>query len=98
MEPQAVVEKAKKEADEILETAEKERIDKLMDAANEAREKWREQIENLKEQIDEMAEILNYGNSKGINMGGVIFGNDQYTATDKREGNEKTAGDGKESE
>ena len=51
-----------------------------------------------KEQIDEMAEILNYGNSKGINMGGVIFGNDQYTATDKSEGNEKTAGDGKESE
>lgn len=51
-----------------------------------------------KEQIDEMAEILNYGNSKGINMGGVIFGNDQYTATDKSEGNEKAAGDGKESE
>lgn len=28
-----------------------------------------------KEQIDEMAEIIEYGQSKGIDMGGVIFGN-----------------------
>lgn len=27
-----------------------------------------------KDQIDDMAEVLNYGNEKGIDMGGVIFG------------------------
>ena len=27
-----------------------------------------------KDQIDDMAEVLNYGNEKGIDMGGVVFG------------------------
>lgn len=36
-----------------------------------------------KEQIDEMAEILEYGNSKGIDMGGVIFGKNETPTADK---------------
>lgn len=42
-----------------------------------------------KEQIDEMAEILEYGNKKGINMGGVIFGNSKETGFDKSPKTEK---------
>ena len=42
------------------------------------------------EQIDEMAEVLEYAKSKGIDLGGVIFGqNDSelyfYEEDDKRE-------------
>ena len=40
-----------------------------------------------KEQIDEIAEILKYGEEKGIDLGGVIFG-DRYK-TDKFEGFEE---------
>ena len=38
-----------------------------------------------KEQIDEMAEILKYGNSRGIDMGGVMFGT--YGTAEKTGGN-----------
>lgn len=37
-----------------------------------------------KEQVDEMAEIMEYGKSKGIDMGGVIFG--KTVKTDTNEG------------
>lgn len=42
-----------------------------------------------KEQIDEMAEILEYGNSKGIDMGGVIFGSNKAAGIDKSAKTEK---------
>lgn len=42
-----------------------------------------------KDQIDEMAEIIEYGNSKGIDMGGVIFGNSKATASDENPKAEK---------
>lgn len=42
-----------------------------------------------KEQIDEMAEILEYGSSKGIDMGGVIFGKNETSAADKNAATEK---------
>ena len=38
-----------------------------------------------KEQIDEMAEVLKYGNSRGIDMGGVMFGT--YGTAEKAGGN-----------
>ena len=37
-----------------------------------------------KEQVDEIAEIMEYGVKKGIDMGGVIFG--QSVKTDTNEG------------
>lgn len=42
-----------------------------------------------KEQIDEMAEIIEYGNSKGIDMGGVIFGNSNAIGANKESETEK---------
>lgn len=51
-----------------------------------------------KEQIDEMAEILNYGEQKGVDMGGVIFGGKIGTKIpDKEQGTQKTGGDAGES-
>lgn len=38
-----------------------------------------------KEQIDEMAEVLEYGNERGIEMGGVIFGQNTETSGQKEE-------------
>ena len=44
-----------------------------------------------KEQIDEMAEIMEYGQAKGLDMGGVIFGKKENTTeSDKGAGAEKT--------
>lgn len=37
-----------------------------------------------KEQIDEVAEIIEYGKTKGINMGGMIFGNERIGETGSR--------------
>lgn len=51
-----------------------------------------------KEQIDEMAEILAYGESKGIKMGGVIFGNNQCTNADEGTGETKKPGNEKKPE
>lgn len=45
-----------------------------------------------KEQIDEIAEILNYGKSKGIDMGGVIFGKGRQAYADNGTGKEKAGG------
>lgn len=43
-----------------------------------------------KDQIDEMAEIIEYGNSKGIDMGGVIFGSGKpITANENRKTEEE---------
>ena len=39
-----------------------------------------------REQIDEIAEILEYGKEKGINMGGVIFGNSVLSETEPGQG------------
>lgn len=47
-----------------------------------------------KEQINEMAEIIAYGEEKGIDMGGVIFGN-QKTSPYQGAGSEKASGDDK---
>ena len=48
-----------------------------------------------KEQIDEMAEIMEYGKKKGIDMGGVMFGNNGKTSSDT--GAKKTVGNSGES-
>ena len=45
-----------------------------------------------KEQVDEMAEIIKYGKEKGIDMGGVIFGNGGKTNADTITGTTKTDG------
>ena len=45
-----------------------------------------------KEHIDEIAEILNYGKSKGIDMGGVIFGKGRQAYADNGTGKEKAGG------
>lgn len=45
-----------------------------------------------KEQIDQMAEIMKYGESKGIDMGGVIFGNGGRTGINTGTGTQKTDG------
>ena len=37
-----------------------------------------------KEQVDEIAEIMEYGMKKGIDMGGVIFGQSIKTDTNER--------------
>lgn len=39
-----------------------------------------------KEQVDEMAEVLNYGKNKGIDMGGVMFGTGNVYQPDGSEG------------
>ena len=45
-----------------------------------------------KEQIDEMAEIMEYGKEKGIDMGGVIYGEKGKTYSNESTGAEKTNG------
>lgn len=51
----AAIEAANQKANEIRETAEKERIEKLTSAAEEAREVWKSQIEDLKKQIEDIS-------------------------------------------
>ena len=51
----AAIEGATQKANEIRETAEKERIEKLTSAAEEAREVWKSQIEDLKKQIEDIS-------------------------------------------
>lgn len=51
----AAIEAASQKANEIRETAEKERIEKLTSAAEEAREVWKSQIEDLKKQIEDIS-------------------------------------------
>lgn len=51
----AAIEEATQKASEIRETAEKERIEKLTSAAEEAREVWKSQIEDLKKQIEDIS-------------------------------------------
>lgn len=51
----AILETANEKADSIIEEAEKERIEKITQAADEARKAWKEQIESLKTQIDDIA-------------------------------------------
>lgn len=50
-----VIEEAKQKANEIREQAERERMETLTKAAEEAREAWRSQIEDLKKQLDDIA-------------------------------------------
>lgn len=51
-----------------------------------------------KEQIDEMAEVIQYGQSRGIDMGGVIFGTSiTNSESNKAEGTGKTVGNAKKS-
>lgn len=50
-----------------------------------------------KEQIDEIAEIMNYGKEKGIDMGGVIFGATKRTEFDTGTGTKQANGDEGES-
>lgn len=51
----ATIEEANQKANEIREAAEKERIEKLTSAAEEAREVWKSQIEDLKKQIEDIS-------------------------------------------
>lgn len=51
----ATIEEANQKANEIREAAEKERIEKLSSAAEEAREVWKSQIEDLKKQIEDIS-------------------------------------------
>lgn len=51
----AAIEGATQKANEIREAAEKERIEKLTSAAEEAREVWKSQIEDLKKQIEDIS-------------------------------------------
>ena len=51
----ATIEEANQKANEIREAAEKERIEKLTIAAEEAREVWKSQIEDLKKQIEDIS-------------------------------------------
>ena len=51
----AAIEEANQKANEIREAAEKERIEKLTSAAEEAREVWKSQIEDLKKQIEDIS-------------------------------------------
>lgn len=51
----AAIEEANQKANEIREAAEKERIEKLASAAEEAREVWKTQIEDLKKQIEDIS-------------------------------------------
>ena len=51
----ATIEEANQKANEIREAAEKERIEKLTSAAEEAREVWKPQIEDLKKQIEDIS-------------------------------------------
>lgn len=51
----AAIEAANQKANEIRETAEKERIEKLTSAAEEAREVWKSQIVDLKKQIEDIS-------------------------------------------
>lgn len=60
------------------------------DLASENGKDWREQI-------DELAEIIEYGQGKGIDMGGVIFGN-PITKSDEESGAKKTVGNAGRSE
>lgn len=50
-----VIEEAEQKANEIREQAERERMETLTKAAEEAREAWRSQIDDLKKQIDDIA-------------------------------------------
>lgn len=50
-----------------------------------------------KEQIDEMAEIMAYGQEKGIDMGGVMFGNNGKTNTNENTGAKEKGGNSGES-
>jgi lambda family phage portal protein len=45
-----------------------------------------------KEQVDQIAEIMEYGESKGIDMGGVIFGNGGKTGTSTGAGTKEANG------
>lgn len=45
-----------------------------------------------KEQVDEIAEIMKYGQEKGIDMGGVIFGNSGKIPANTGAGTEKAGG------
>lgn len=51
----ATIEEANQKANEIRKAAEKERIEKLTSAAEEAREVWKSQIEDLKKQIEDIS-------------------------------------------
>ena len=51
----ATIEEANQKANEIREAAEKERIEKLTSAAEEAREVWKSQIVDLKKQIEDIS-------------------------------------------
>ena len=51
----ATIEEANQKANEIREAGEKERIEKLTSAAEEAREVWKSQIEDLKKQIEDIS-------------------------------------------
>ena len=51
----ATIEEANQKANEIREAAEKESIEKLTSAAEEAREVWKSQIEDLKKQIEDIS-------------------------------------------
>ena len=50
-----------------------------------------------KEQIDEMAEVLDYGKSKGIDMGGVIFGTKNKSEPNQSSAAEEGNGDKRKS-
>ena len=51
----AAIERATQKANEIREAAERERIEKLTTVAEEAREVWKSQIEDLKKQIEDIS-------------------------------------------
>lgn len=70
-----------------------------------------EQGKDWRDQVDDMAEVLEYAKEKGIDLGGVIFGqkkenlyedeegeNDETSILDQSTGNADTDGEGEESE
>lgn len=49
-----------------------------------------------RDQVDDMVEVLEYGKSKGIDLGGVLFGIKENKAQNSDEGGDGSAGAGKE--